>query len=38
MIRLKLVCHRITAIDKYARLSMRGDAMQGPHEVVQPAL
>jgi hypothetical protein len=32
----QLVCHRITAIDTYGRLSTRGDAMQGPCEVVQP--
>ena len=32
----QLVCHRITAIDTYGRLSTRGDAMQGPCEIVQP--
>ncbi len=32
----QLVCHRITAIDTYGKLSTRGDAMQGPCEVVQP--
>ena len=31
-----LVCHRITAIDPQGRLSTRGDATQGPGEIVQP--
>ena len=32
-----LVCHRITAIDPQGTLSMRGDATQGPCEIVQPS-
>ncbi|NOT23196.1 MAG: S24/S26 family peptidase [Nitrospiraceae bacterium] len=32
-----LVCHRITAIDPEGVLSTRGDATQGPCEIVQPS-
>ncbi|THJ24687.1 MAG: hypothetical protein CAF45_003875 [Nitrospira sp. CG24E] len=32
-----LACHRITAIDPQGALSTRGDATQGPCEIVQPS-